>query len=128
MKIRIPYDPPNWNEYINAERRNRYIAAKLKKDEKMIVRAAVHGKKWKGGYPVALTVRAHFQNRRKDLDNTRVKGIIDGLVEAGVIQDDSLRYVQKLIILPVFDRWEGIEIDIKELDYGESETGSIGDT
>lgn len=118
MKITINYDPPNWNTYINAERRNRYAAAKIKKDEKMIVLAAVRGKKWKGGYPVKVTVYPHFRTLRKDLDNTRVKGIIDGLVGAGVIENDNLTHIQGLEYIPVFDNRDCIEIKIERIEGG----------
>ena len=33
----IDYDFINWNKYINAERTNKFIASKIKKEEKQIM-------------------------------------------------------------------------------------------
>lgn len=115
MKINIPYDPPNWNEYIECERANKYKANALKQKEKKIVANHTKGQKYTGGVPMQVTVRPHFKNKRKDLDNTRVKGLIDGLVSAGVIPNDNLVNIQKLIIEPVFDNEVLTEIEIVEV-------------
>ena len=37
MKLHIDYDFMGWNEYINAERRNKYIANRIKQDEKAVI-------------------------------------------------------------------------------------------
>jgi hypothetical protein len=42
--------------------------------------------------PVHLTITA-YRARRLDSDNVWVKGVIDGLVWAGLLHDDSPRYV-----------------------------------
>ena len=52
---------------------------------------------------------------RKDLDNTRVKGLLDGLVACGVLKNDNLRHIQKIVLEPIFDDKEGIEIEIEEI-------------
>ena len=115
MKLFIPYDPPNWNDYINLERTNMYRANNLKQEEKEIVRYSTIGKQYKGNYPIEIVFRPHFKDRRKDLDNTRVKGLLDGLVAYGVIKNDNLKHIQKIILEPIFDDVEGIEIEIKEI-------------
>lgn len=115
MKLFIPYDPPNWNEYINLERGNYHAANKLKQKEKLIVSYATIGKKYKGNYPIKITFKPHFKDMRKDLDNTRIKGLLDGLVTCGVLKNDNLRHIQKMVLEPVFDDKEGIEIEIEEL-------------
>lgn len=118
MKIFIDYDVPNWNEYINLERKNMYAANKLKQKEKLIVSYSTIGKKYKGNYPVKITFKPHFKDYRKDLDNTRVKGLLDGLVACGVLKNDNLRHIQKIILEPVFDNKQGIEIEIEEINNG----------
>ena len=115
MKIEIPYDPMNWNDYINAERRSFYIANNIKQKEKNIVKLATIGKKYTGKYPISITIYPHFKNKRSDLDNTRYKGILDGLVSAGVIKNDNLNCIQEIHLIPIFDNLEKIEIEIKEL-------------
>ena len=115
MKIYIDYDPPNWNEYINQERRSYHIANKIKQDEKKIIALSCIGKKYTGKYPVEIIFRKHFKDYRQDLDNVRVKGLLDGLVACGVLKNDNLKHIQKITLEPVFDKQEGIEIEIKEI-------------
>lgn len=101
------YDPPNWNEYIQRERANRYAAASVKRHEKAL---AEEMPKYKGTYPAMLVVRPHFRDMRKDLDNTRYKGLLDSLVSHGCIENDNLRHVRPILIDPVFDGSECIEL------------------
>ena len=116
MKIFIPYSPPNWNKYIDLERGNKYGANQLKQEEKRIVRLLTRGKQYTGGYPAEVIVRPHFNAYRQDLDNCRYKGLLDGLVSAGVLKNDNLRHIQRITLEPIFDDKVGIEIEIKELE------------
>ena len=113
MNIFIDYDFPNWNEYIKAERGSLYHANAIKQAEKNYIAYTVK-QKYTGKYPVTLTVRPHFQNKRRDLDNFRLKGLIDGLVAAGVIINDNLKCIDKIIIEAVYSEDIGVEIEIKE--------------
>ena len=115
MKLFIPYSPPNWNEYINAERQNKYIANNIKQQEKQIVKLLTRGKKYMGNYPVELIVRPHYNAYRQDLDNCRYKGLLDGLVSAGVLKNDNLKHIQRITLEPIFDNKVGVEIEIKEI-------------
>ena len=113
MKIFIAYEFPNWNEYIKAERGSLYHANAIKQAEKNYIAYTVR-QKYTGKYPVTLTVRPHFQNKRRDLDNFRLKGLIDGLVAAGVIVNDNLKCIDKIIIEPIFTKETGVEVEITE--------------
>lgn len=113
MKIFIDYDFINWNEYIRVERGNKYHANAIKQTEKTYIGYTVK-QRYTGSYPVTLTVRPHFKNKRKDLDNFRLKGLIDGLVAAGVIVNDNLNCINKIIIEPIFSEEIGVEIEITE--------------
>ena len=113
MKIFIPYEFTTWNDYIREERGNLYKANHIKQSEKQIVSLLVR-EKYKGNYPVTLTVRPHFKEKRRDLDNYRLKGLIDGLVCAGVIRNDNLKCIDKIILEAVFTESEGVEIIIEE--------------
>lgn len=110
----IPVSVPNWNEYINAERTNRHLAAKIKRQDKEIVSWTCKGR-YQGTYPAQLTVKAHYKHKRGDLDNVRYKGILDGLVSAGVIENDNLTKIQRIVIEPVFDGIEGLSISFSAL-------------
>ena len=112
MRIFIDYDFPNWNEYIKAERGSLYHANAIKQAEKEYIAYTVK-EKYKGNYPVTLTVRPHFKDKRRDLDNFRLKGLIDGLVAAGVIKNDNLNCIDKIIIEAVYSDEIGVEIEIR---------------
>lgn len=113
MKIFIDWEFMAWNEYINLERGNLYRANTIKQQEKQVVAFMVK-EKYTGGYPVTLTVRPHFNNKRRDLDNFRLKGLIDGLVTAGIIKNDNLNCIDKIILEAVFSKKRGVEIEITE--------------
>lgn len=120
MRIFIDYDFPNWNEYIKAERGSIYHANAIKQAEKNYIKYTVK-QKYTGKYPVTLTVRPHFQNKRRDLDNFRLKGLIDGLVAAGVIVNDNLKCIDKIIIEPIYNEEVGVEVEITESEGGTNE-------
>ena len=113
MNIFIPYEFVTWNDYIREERANLYKANHIKQSEKQIIQLLVK-KKYRGNYPLTLIVRPHFKNKRRDLDNFRLKGLIDGLGCAGVIRNDNLNNINKIILEAVFSDEEGVEIEIRE--------------
>ena len=116
MKLFIPYSPPNWNKYIDTERQSKYGANAIKQHEKQIVYLLTRGKRYTGKYPVEIIVRPHYNAYRQDLDNCRYKGLIDGLVSAGVIKNDNLKHIQRITLEPIFDDKVGIEFEIKEIE------------
>lgn len=116
MKIHINYDFDNWNTYINKERSNKFWASKVKKKELDVVRFSTIRTKYEGNYPIKLTFTKYFKDKRQDLDNVRLKGIIDGLVKCGVIKNDNLNCIQEIVIKPKFSQEiEGIDIEIEQL-------------
>ena len=117
MRLFIDYDFPNWNKYCDAERTSLYKANKIKQQEKEYICWTIR-QKWAGAYPVTLTVRPHFKNKKRDLDNFRMKGLIDGLVAAGVLKNDNLTCIDKIIMEPIFDNIVGVEIEIQESERG----------
>lgn len=94
MKIVIMGVLPTLNDYISAERTNKYIAAKIKKEATELVAWQVKGKP-----PVTkpVTIAFHwFYSTKHDFDNIRhgIKYLLDGMVEAGVLPDDSQKWVR----------------------------------
>lgn len=128
MVIKVPIKFPSLNEYINAERRHRMIAAKMKKDYTRLVESAAtlyiemdkHNKKPSQiptKFPVAVHFIVHEENKRRDIDNVSAmvsKFCLDGLVNAGVLPDDSQKYVNKIECDLIVDDWVGVEILIDE--------------
>lgn len=117
MRTFLPFEFMDWNTYINKERANKYQANAIKQEEKRIVALLVR-EIYKGDYPVTLIFRPHFKNKRRDLDNVRLKGLIDGLVSAGVIKNDNLTCINKIVVEAVFDDKEGIELEIERTEDG----------
>ena len=118
MRLFFGYDFPNWNRYCDYERTSLYKANAVKQKEKKYICMTTR-QRWEGAYPVTLTVRPHFKNKKRDLDNFRMKGLIDGLVAAGVLKNDNLTCIDKIILEPIFDNIVGVEIEIEESKGGE---------
>ena len=91
---------PGLNDYISAERTNRYRGAAVKKQWTDVV--AVAAKKWltpipEHCFPVTFRFQWYEQNRRRDKDNVSAFGrkvILDGLVQAGILPNDNWNYVE----------------------------------
>lgn len=84
---------PSLNEYIRAERSNRYQAAHLKKTTQEHIRLALMAqcRHLHFDRPVKLTFVWTVPNKKKDKDNIAFakKFIQDALVEMGVLQNDG---------------------------------------
>lgn len=90
---------PSLNDFISAERANRHVGAKMKHRETDRARAAAVAAgmpRFVG--PVAVRFLWVERDRRRDLDNVAFakKFVLDGLVEAGVLEDDGQRHVAAL--------------------------------
>ena len=84
------------NEYINAERANRGYAASIKKREtKRAAEAAILSNVERFETPAIISFKWVEPNTRRDVDNVAFgkKFILDGLVSAGVLVNDSRKYV-----------------------------------
>lgn len=84
---------PGLNEYIAAERTNKYAAAKIKKDAEALIECAikecldgVHFNK-----PVIMHYTWYEENKKRDKDNISFakKFIQDALVKCGIIDNDG---------------------------------------
>lgn len=91
------------NEYINAERGNRFHAAgikkKMQKELSVYIREAIlKGELHRHEKPCSLIFMWTVPNKRRDLDNIAfaTKFIQDALVANGVFQDDNLAHIVEL--------------------------------
>lgn len=128
MRIWIPGKFPNLNDYIKAERANRFAAAGMKKKWTELVKTSIEEQSplvvqmsklnapmWE--YPLTVSFIVHEENKRRDVDNvsaTVAKFCLDGLVKAGILPDDSQKYVDKIECDLVVDGEVGVEILIDE--------------
>jgi len=93
--------PPNLNTVINLAKRHwgAYYGQK-KKWSKLIVDYCKLYKLQPMKTPIKVSLRNIYStNRRRDPDNIILKNILDGLVEAGIIPDDSFKEIDSISIL-----------------------------
>lgn len=93
QKIIIRGSLPGLNEYINAERTNRYKGAEMKRRaESIVLHAARSLGKWRAEGPVYMVYHWYCADRRRDKDNISSFGrkvIQDALVRAKILQNDG---------------------------------------
>lgn len=92
------------NEYTKVCRGNAYQANNFKKANQQIVRNALQDALRHGflhqvdKYPCQLRIMWYEPNSRRDVDNVTfaTKFILDAMVETGIIEDDSRKYVSSV--------------------------------
>ncbi len=91
--VRINGALPTLNEYIKIERGNKYASAKLKKQYTELVMMQCLGKR---AFTNKVNIAFEWHTTRKaDNDNLvfAKKFILDGLVKAGMLKNDNMKYV-----------------------------------
>ena len=96
------------NTYINAERRNRFIGAKIKKQNTDGVSFETTGAPKVITYPVTVVITWYTKNERKDPDNVAFskKFILDGLVNNGTLRGDTRKEIAGFIDYFITDKEE----------------------
>jgi hypothetical protein len=92
MKLVIPGKFPTLNEYIQKERSNKFMGAKMKREATNLVTLIAQSKRPKTPYKrVSVQFLWFVKNSRKDPDNIAFakKFILDGLVNGGVLENDA---------------------------------------
>lgn len=95
----IPGRLDNLNDYITADRTNRYKGAAMKARNEALVKVAIK-QQMRGiriGEPVFMEYRWYEKNRRRDLDNISSFGrkvIQDALVQTHVLQNDGWKEIE----------------------------------
>jgi len=94
MKIIIDGEFATLNEYIGAERANKYAAASIKKDATKRVAFACIGLLPVEKYPIHVVFNWYWKNTRPDPDNIAFakKYILDGFVESGLLAGDAWKH------------------------------------
>jgi len=89
------------NEYTKSNRSNKFKGNATKKDNEKIVSAYIRAHKLRRvyNYPVALKITWYEKDKRRDVDNITfaTKFIQDALVKCGVLENDSQKYVNRVI-------------------------------
>lgn len=118
QELILDYIPCDLNTYIRAERTNKYLSAKIKKEEteKVCWICKSHGLKLMGK-PVRIVFTWYLKNKRKDPDNIcfSKKFIMDGMVQAGVLIDDAREYITEFHDLFKESEYDQVVIELIEI-------------
>lgn len=95
---------PSLNEYVNANRRNRYAGAKFKEDIEsvicMYIYTALQNKSLipVGDVPCEIHIDWYERTKKRDADNIQSsqKFILDALQKCGVIKNDNRKCVKQI--------------------------------
>ena len=107
---------PSLNEYIDACRENRYVAANMKaRVERDIVLQL--GKLRPVSKPVHVRFEWHEKTKRRDKDNVAFakKFVFDALQKAGKIPNDNNRYIDSFDDSFVYGKDQGVLIELIEV-------------
>lgn len=120
MKFEIPGRLPGFNEIIEAAKRNPHEYARMKETYTAMV--AWLAKKLPRFEKVALVITWYEPDHRRDPDNIMAgqKFILDGLVAAGTIPNDSQKYVWGIVHRFKVDRKNPrVEVEIVDVEKNE---------
>lgn len=100
MKFVIKGKLDGLNEYTRDNRANKYQGSNSKKINQQTAKIAIYKAKLKkvDKYPIQLKIVWYEPNKRRDIDNITfaTKFILDALVETGIIENDSQKYVNSI--------------------------------
>ena len=113
MKIVLKMIPPTINKYISRTNRWEYQADKKKIHELVKLATIGYNPKIK---KCELEIVYYFKDRRRHDPSNYDKMLLDGLVEAGIIEDDNYGVIQKFTTIGKYDKENPrTEIFIKEV-------------
>ena len=115
MKITIDYKLSNWNETINANRKNKYMGANLKKKEMYIIKMFLIGKPKIAKYPIKLNCTWYVKNLASDLDNKSLKSVLDAMQEVGILENDNCKHIQEINHKVIKSNKDYLEIEMEEI-------------
>ena len=116
-KYTIPFIPPSNNQFIGKDQKFRY--QKIKKEWEQIIKLyTLKNKPFKPVKQCRLTLFYYFKDKtRRDPDNYSGKFILDGLVKAGIIYDDSFFNINLVLKASVGKSNPRLEITIDSEAY-----------
>lgn len=102
------------NQYINAERSNRFKAAKIKKDKTSEISYYFSKESPIINYPFDIHFVWCCKSKRSDPDNIvfQKKFILDGMVSSGFIKNDTFKEITGFKDDFKFTDFEGVELSL----------------
>jgi Holliday junction resolvase RusA-like endonuclease len=116
MKIIINYKLSNWNDIINANRRNKYIGAREKKIEMGYISYFLTKVPKIEKYPIKIKCIWHVKNMGSDLDNKSLKAVLDAMQLKGILENDNIAHINEITYKAVKDTKDYLEMIIYEAD------------
>lgn len=109
------------NEYVSAERTNRYKAASLKRQTELRIQYAIkaQAKGIRFAKPVTMRYRWYEKNRKRDKDNVSFakKFVQDALVHSGVLENDGWKNIESFTDEFFVDAQNPrVEVEIEEVE------------
>lgn len=120
MRIVFPFALPTLNEYINAERTNRYMAAHIKKmTEQRLVFYIQSQTREQFQEPAFIKYKWIRKDARHDKDNIAFakKFVQDALVKAGVIPNDGWKNIVGFSDEFEIGKTDELWVEIEEVNY-----------
>lgn len=119
MRLVIKGRLPGLNEYIEAERRNRYKGAAMKRESEAIVAWGIKASRLKPfSKAVVMRYRWYEKDKRRDKDNVSSFGrkvIQDALVKMKILKGDGWNYIEEFSDEFYIDKNDPrIEVEIEE--------------
>jgi Holliday junction resolvase RusA-like endonuclease len=118
MKLTIPGRLPGLNEITDAARGNRYASAKMKKEYTELVAWCAKAARLPRMEKIDLAITWYEPNKRRDKDNIMAgqKFIWDGLVQAGVIENDGWKQIGDILHFFAVDKANPrVEVEITDI-------------
>lgn len=117
-KLIIPGRLPALNDITDAARRNKFAAAQMKKEYTEMCGWYARAARLPKMKRINVSVAWYEPNRKRDKDNIHagIKFILDGLVQAGVIDNDGWKQIGKISHDVLVDSENPrIEVNIEEV-------------
>jgi len=107
----------DFNTFQNKTRSNKFVGSKIKKEQTELVYWECKKQKVSPvtEYPIEITFKWYSKDNRKDIDNVAFakKFILDGLVQAKVLENDSRKFIYGFIDEFYIDsKWPRVEVEL----------------
>ena len=116
MKYTIMLRLDNWNDVIGHCRANKYGANSRKQAEMRDISWFIRGIPKIEKYPVEMVFKWHIKNPRSDLDNKCVKSILDEMQNLGILENDNVKHIKRIVYEGIVDKEDYVELEIKEIE------------
>lgn len=119
MYFKIEQRLPSMNDLIAANRSNKYLGAKLKRETEELIGQYIRIARLRGTIkptrePVEISIEWHERTKKRDVDNVQSaqKFILDALQKQGILINDNRRYVRQIYHKIVDDTEDFIEVTL----------------